>query len=61
MNTFKVRNINSKKLQKNTNMKYPLSKINKNKSKQKAQILLQIAQNQDNIKMLTKQLKNINK
>lgn len=38
-------------------MKYPLSKINK----QKAQILLQIAQKQDNIKMLTKQLKNLNK
>ena len=61
MNTFKVRNINSRKLQKNTNMKYPLSKINKSKNKQKAQILLQIAQNQDNIKMLTKQLKNLNK
>jgi hypothetical protein len=57
MNTFKVRNINSKKIQKNTNMKYPISKINK----QKAQILLQIAQKQDNIKMLTKQLKNLNK
>ena len=42
-------------------MKYPLSKINKSKNKQKAQILLQIAQNQDNIKMLTKQLKNLNK
>jgi|TARA_X000000368_G_scaffold417899_1_gene415660 uncharacterized coiled-coil protein SlyX len=56
MNTFKVRNNKSKNLQKKTNNKNLTNRENKI-----AQILLEIAQYQDKIKVLTKKLKNLNK